>query len=193
MNNYTDIQELDDMRDQLAKLKDMLNAERMITERMMRRTMSEKANKLMRRSIFFIVIALLFAPYEIWALGYLGLRPIYGYSAAVFLIIAAITEWQTCKGLRDEHFSRYTIMEIAETMIRYKRMNIRWLYFSIPFVMVWGGLLAYDISKMENLPVMIGCAVGFVIGLAFGIHSLVKAQRTANEIISATRDLKREE
>ena len=193
MNNYTDIQELDDMRCQLAKLKDMLNSERMITERMMRRTMSEKANKLMRRSIFFIVIALLFAPYEIWALGYLGLRPIYGYSAAVFLIIAAITEWQTCKGLRDEHFSRYTIMEIAETMIRYKRMNIRWLYFSIPFVMVWGGLLAYDISKMENLPVMIGCAVGFVIGLAFGIHSLVKAQRTANEIINATRDLKREE
>ena len=193
MNNYTDNQELDDMRDQLAKLKDMLNAERMITERMMRRTMSEKANKLMRRSIFFIVIALLFAPYEIWALDYLGLRPVYGYSAAVFLFIAAITEWQTCKGLRDEHFSRYTIMEIAETMIRYKRMNIRWLYFSIPFVMVWGGLLAYDISKMENLPVMIGCAVGFVIGLAFGIHSLVKAQRTANEIISATRDLKREE
>ena len=193
MNNYTDIQELDDMRCQLAKLKDMLNSERMITERMMRRTMSEKANKLMRRSIFFIVIALLFAPYEIWALGYLGLRPIYGYSAAVFLIIAAITEWQTCKDLRDEHFSRYTIMEIAETMIRYKRMNIRWLYFSIPFVMVWGGLLAYDISKMENLPVMIGCAVGFVIGLAFGIHSLVKAQRTANEIINATRDLKREE
>ena len=193
MNNYTDIQELDDMRCQLAKLKDMLNSERMITERMMRRTMSEKANKLMRRSIFFIVIALLFAPYEIWALGYLGLRPIYGYSAAVFLIIAAITEWQTCKGLRDEHFSRYTIMEIAEAMMRYKRMNIRWLYFSIPFVMVWGGLLAYDISKMENLPVMIGCAVGFVIGLAFGIHSLVKAQRTANEIINATRDLKREE
>ena len=193
MNNYTDIQELDDMRCQLAKLKDMLNSERMITERMMRRTMSEKANKLMRRSIFFIVIALLFAPYEIWALGYLGLRPIYGYSAAVFLIIAAITEWQTCKGLRDEHFSRYSIVEIAETMIRYKRMNIRWLYLSIPFVMVWGGLLAYDISKMENLPAMIGCAVGFVIGLAFGIHSLVKAQRTANEIISATRDLKREE
>ena len=193
MNNYTDNQELDDMRYQLAKLKDMLNSERMITERMMRRTMSEKANKLMRRSIFFIVIALLFAPYEIWALGYLGLRPIYGYSAAVFLIIAAITEWQTCKGLRDEHFSRYSIVEIAETMIRYKRMNIRWLYLSIPFVMVWGGLLAYDISKMENLPAMIGCAVGFVIGLAFGIHSLVKAQRTANEIINATRDLKREE
>jgi hypothetical protein len=193
MNNYTDNQELDDMRCQLAKLKDMLNAERMITERMMRRTMSEKANKLMRRSIFFIVIALLFAPYEIWALGYLGLRPIYGYAAAVFLIIAAITEWQTCKGLRDEHFSRYTIVEIAETIIRYKRMNIRWLCFSIPFVMVWGGLLAYDISKMENLPAMIGCAVGFVIGLAFGIHSLVKAQRTANEIINATRDLKREE
>jgi hypothetical protein len=40
---------------------------------------------------------------------------------------------------------------------------------------------------------MIGCAVGFVVGLAFGIQSLVKAQRTANEIINATRDLKHEE
>ena len=78
-------------------------------------------------------------------------------------------------------------------MVRYKRMNIRWLYFSIPFVLVWGGMLAYDILKAENLPVMIGGAVGFAIGLAFGVHSLVKAQRTANEIINATRDLKREE
>lgn len=193
MKNYTDYQELDDMRDQLAKLKNMLNSERMITERMMRRTMSEKANRLMRRSIFFIVIALLFAPYEIWAMQFLGFNPIYGYTAAAFLIIAAVTEWQTCKDLRDERFSRYTIVEIAETMVRYKRMNIKWLYFSIPFVLVWCGLLAYDILKAENLPVMIGGSVGFAIGLAFGIHSLVKAQRTANEIISATHDLMREE
>ncbi len=193
MNNYTDYQELDDMRDQLAKLKNMLNSERMITERMMRRTMSEKANKLMRRSIFFIVIALLFAPYEIWAMQFLGFNPIYGYTAAAFLIIAAVTEWQTCKDLRDERFSRYTIVEIAETMVRYKRMNIKWLYFSIPFVLVWGGLLACDILKAENVPVMIGISVGFAIGLALGIRSLVKAQRTANEIINATHDLMREE
>ena len=193
MNNYTDNHELNDMRDQLAKLKDMLNSERMITERMMRRTMSEKANKLLRRSIFYIVIALLFAPYMIWSIGFLGFNSIYGYAAAVFLIVAAIYEWQTCRYLRDEHFSRCTLVEVAEIMIRYKRMNNKWLYFSIPFVLVLGGLLAYDILKAENLPVMIGGAVGFAIGLAFGVHSLVKAQRTANEIINATRDLKREE
>ncbi len=193
MNENKDYQELNDMRDQLAKLKDMLNSERMITERMMRRTMSEKANKLLRRSIFFIVIALLFAPYEIWAMDFLGFNPIYGYAAALFLIIAAITEWQTCKGLRDEHFSRYSIVEIVETMVRYKRMNIRWQYFSIPFALVWCGMLAYDILEAENLPVLIGCAVGFVVGLVFGISSLVKAHRTANEIIDATRDLMREE
>ena len=181
------------MRYQLAKLKDMLNSERMITERMMRRTMSEKANKLLRRSIFFIVIALLFAPYEIWAMNFLGFNPIYGYSAAIFLVIAAVAEWQTCKGLRDEYFSRYTIVEIAETMVRYKRMNIRWLYFSIPFVLIWAGTLGYDMLRADNYAVFIGFAVGLVIGLAFGIPSLIKAQRTANEIINATRDLKHEE
>jgi hypothetical protein len=84
-------------------------------------------------------------------------------------------------------------VEIAETMVRYKRMNIKCLYFSIPFVLVWGGMLAYDILKADNLLALIGCAVGFVIGLLFGIHSLVKAHRTANEIINATRDLTREE
>ena len=181
------------MRDQLAKLKDMLSSERIITERMMRRTMSEKANKLLRRSIFYIVIALLFAPYMIWSIEFLGFNSIYGYVAAVFLIVAAIYEWQTCRYLRDEHFSRCTLVEVAEIMIRYKRMNIKWLYFSIPFALVWCGMLAYDILKADNLPVLIGGAVGFAIGLALGVHSLVKAQRTANEIIKATRDLKREE
>ena len=193
MNDNKDYQELNDMRDQLAKLKDMLNAERMITERVMRRAMTEKANKLLRRSIFFIVLALLFAPYMIWAMHFLGFNPIYGYAAAIFLVIAAIAEWLTCKNLRDEHFSRYTIVEIAETMIRYKRMNIQWLYFSIPFLLIWGGGLGYEIWKSGDIAVGIGGAVGLIIGLAFGISSLVKAQRTANEIINATRDLKREE
>ena len=193
MNDNKDYQELNDMRDQLAKLKDMLNSERMITERVMRRTMTEKANKLLRRSIFFIVLALLFTPYMIWAMHFLGFNPIYGYAAAIFLVIAAITEWLTCKDLRDEYFSRYTIIEIAETMIRYKRMNIQWLYISIPFLLIWGGGLGYEIWKSGDIAVGIGGAVGLIIGLAFGISSLVKAQRTATEIINATRDLKREE
>ena len=193
MNDNKDYQELNDMRNQLAKLKDMLNSERMITERGMRRTMTEKANKLLRRSIFFIVLALLFTPYMIWAMHFLGFNPIYGYAAAIFLVIAAITEWLTCKDLRDEYFSRYTIVEIAETMIRYKRMNIQWPYFSIPFLLIWGGGLGYEIWKSGDIAMGIGGAVGLIIGLAFGISSLVKAQRTATEIINATRDLKREE
>lgn len=191
MNDYKDYQELNDMRNQLAKLKDMLNSERMITERVMRRTMTEKANKLLRRSIFFIVLALLFTPYMIWAMHFLGFNPIYGYAAAIFLVIAAIAEWLTCKDLRDEHFSRYTIVEIAETMIRYKRMNIQWLYFSIPFLLIWGGSLGYEIWKTGEITIACGAVVGLIIGLVFGISSLVKAQRTATEIINATRDLKR--
>ena len=191
MNDYKDYQELNDMRNQLAKLKDMLNSERMITERVMRRTMTEKANKLLRRSIFFIVLALLFTPYMIWAIHFLGFNPIYGYAAAIFLVIAAIAEWLTCKDLRDEHFSRYTIVEIAETMIRYKRMNIQWLYFSIPFLLIWGGSLGYEIWKTGEITIACGAVVGLIIGLVFGISSLVKAQRTATEIINATRDLKR--
>ena len=193
MNDNKDYQELNDMRDQLAKLKDMLNSERMITERVMRRTMTEKANKLLRRSIFLIVLALLFTPYMIWAMHFLGFNPIYGYAAAIFLVIAAIAEWLTCKGLRDEYFSRYTIVEIAETMIRYKRMNIQWLYFSIPFLVIWLGGMGYEIWKTGEIAVACGAVVGLIVGLVFGISNLAKSLRTANEIINATRDLKREE
>lgn len=193
MNDNKDYQELNDMRDQLAKLKDMLNSERMITERVMRRTMSEKANKLMRRSIALIALALIFSPYMIWAMHFLGFNIIYGYIGAAFLLIAAFYEWQTCKGLRDEYFSRYTIVEIAETMIRYKRMNIQWLYFSIPFLVIWLGGMGYEIWKTGEIAVACGAVVGLIIGLVLGISNLVKSLRTANEIINATRDLKREE
>lgn len=193
MNDNKDYQELNNMRDQLAKLKDMLNSERMITERVMRRTMSEKANKLMRRSIALIVLALIFSPYMIWAMHFLGFNIIYGYIGAAFLLIAAFYEWQTCKGLRDEYFSRYTIVEIAETMIRYKRMNIQWFYFSIPFIVIWLGGMGYEIWKTGEIAIACGAVVGLIIGLVLGISNLAKSLRTANEIINATRDLKREE
>lgn len=193
MNNNADYQELDDMRDQLAKLKDMLNSERIITERIMRRTMSKQANKLLRRSIFYIVLAIIFSPYMIWAMHFLGLNPLYGYVAAAFLIIAAIYEWSICTALRDEYFSQYSIIEIAETIARYKRKNIQWLYFSIPFLMVWGGLLGYDIWLRGEVAIVVGACVGGVVGLSFGIHDFIKAFRTANEIIAATNDLKRGE
>ena len=181
------------MREQMSKLKEMLSSEQIITERIMRRTMKEKANKLMRRSIALIILALVFSPYMVWSMYFLGFNPIYGYVGAAFLIIAAIYEWQTCKGLRDEYFSRYSLVEIVETMLRYKRMNIQWLYFSIPFLIFWLCGLGYEIWKMGEVAVVCGAAIGLVIGLGFGINNLVKSLRTANEIIASTRDLKREE
>lgn len=193
MNYNTDSQELAAMREQMSKLKEMLSSEQIITERIMRRTMKEKANKLMRRSIALIILALVFSPYMVWSMYFLGFNPIYGYVGAAFLIIAAIYEWQTCKGLRDEYFSRYSLVEIVETMLRYKRMNIQWLYFSIPFLIFWLCGLGYEIWKMGEVAVVCGAAIGLVIGLGFGINNLVKSLRTANEIIASTRDLKREE
>ena len=189
MNNDTNYQELDLMREQFAQLKNMLDKERIVNERIMRRAMGEKANKLNRQSIFFIILAIIFIPYVIFIIPMVGIPQFYGYMVALLLLIAAISEIFSAVSLSKIDFSNGNLMEISEIMVRYKRRNIQWLYFSIPYLLLWISGMFYEAIKAGNMAYIVGMGIGLVIGLTFGIRTLVKTQRIASEIIDDSRDL----
>ncbi len=188
MNNNDTI-ELEQMREQMAKLREMLSKENLVNERMMRRAMSNKMDSLNRRNIAFIVVAVLFIPYMIFVVPMLGLHPIIGYVGVAFLAIAALYDTITLSQMRGDIYTYGTLLQIAEATVRYRRRNINWLFFSIPFLIIWVGAVAY--SFIDNEAMLLGIGIGLVVGGAIGVHHFMAMLRTTREIINQINDLTR--
>ena len=73
MTENDNIQELEEMRLQLGELKSMLKEQTIVNERMMRKAMKGKYNKVRNEIKFSIVFAFLAMPFMAWLLPTFGL------------------------------------------------------------------------------------------------------------------------
>lgn len=185
--NSTDNNELRELRQQVEMLREMLGKEEIVSERMLRRTMSTKAGTLRRRSVVLIITALILIPYSLWAFPFLGLPPVIGYVVAAFALVAAIYDTILFYMLPDRLFSRGSLMEILSAAVRYKKMHLYWLFVGIPFLLLFVATF-YHYTE-GNVALHIGMYVGLILGTIFGVRTLSNTLRTTQEIIDQIRDI----
>ena len=84
------------------------------------------------------------------------------------------------------------LIDMRLRALRLRRMQNRWLWFSIPFIVVWLGWLVMETMKVNTnpMPLLIGCGVGFVIGSIVGVRQYLRTQRQAADIIADIDNLK---
>lgn len=191
MNNTIDNNELRELRQQVEMLREMLGKEEIVSERMLRRTMSTKAGTLRRRSIALIITALIFIPYSLLAFPFLGLPPVVGYVVAAFALVAAIYDTILFYMLPDRLFSRGSLLEILSAAVRYKKMHFYWLIVGVPFLLffVLFFVAAFYHYTEGNVALHIGMYVGLILGTIFGVRTLSNTLRTTQEIIDQIRDI----
>lgn len=187
MNNTIDNNELRELRQQVEMLREMLGKEEIVSERMLRRTMSTKAGTLRRRSIALIITALIFIPYSLLAFPYLGFPPVIGYVVAAFALVAAIYDTILFYMLPDRLFSRGSLLEILSAAVRYKKMHLYWLFVGVPFLLFF--VAAFYHYTEGNVALHIGMYVGLILGTIFGVRTLTNTLRTTQEIIDEIRDI----
>lgn len=187
MNNTIDNNELRELRQQVEMLREMLGKEEIVSERMLRRTMSTKAGTLRRRSVVLIITALILIPYSLWAFPYLGFPPVIGYVVAAFALVAAIYDTILFYMLPDRLFSRGSLLEILSAAVRYKKMHLYWLFVGVPFLLFF--VAAFYHYTEGNVALHIGMYVGLILGTIFGVRTLTNTLRTTQEIIDQIRDI----
>lgn len=202
MDTNNNIQELEQMRSQLNILKEKLDRQEIINERMLRASMKSKMSwidKYRWISLFIVpFVALCFLPMTIE----MNVWGLYGFT---ILMVAAsvIADWFINR-MPEHTFLESSMLELSDKLLRMKRYRKIQLFIGMCLIVVWLGWLLYEVytkgyaaqtdpgMQKYYIGFMIAIGIGAVIGLAIGLYVFFKMQRTNDRILQEIEKMKEE-
>lgn len=109
-----------------------------------------------------------------------------------FMLTAIVCNIRFRRGISSANALSSDLIDMRLRALHLKKMQARWLWFSIPFLIVWLMWLVCEIfqNTANPTPIFIGAAVGFVVGGILGISQYRRTRRRAREIIRDIESLK---
>ena len=182
-------QELEDMRSQIASLRNKLEEQNIINETHIRNSMKTKAtdiNRIIARSIIAGAFALPYCTWFIWKLD-LSLA----FTICTFIMIAASIILTVVQKIRfnDLDFSGSNLIETARKLGMVRKHYSQWHFIAVPVIIFWIGWFIYEIvMTMGVAPYVIwlcsGALVGGIIGGAIGFSMNRKITRKTGELLA---------
>ncbi len=195
MTNYIDSNELREMKAQLELLTKKLEKETIVNERLIRRSMKEKAHKLRRQIVLESLVCLLMIPFFLCVLP--KLSPIsmdFCVFSVAFFALAIVYNFYMYRQFPLKDFMEGNLIEVRKATLKFKRLTLRWTYgIGIPFLLVYVPWFVYEKCQEyqgEHLYiVLISGAIGFLIGGSIGIYQFRKTLRTTDDLLLQIEEL----
>jgi hypothetical protein len=183
-----------EMQDQMNELREKLENQKIINHKVLGKAVSQTVSRLKMKSnipIIFGVAAILLAP-SYFNLGASWISV--GFTWALMLICIAATI------ICNRHIPRMDrdLVTAAEELTKYKRFHAEWLKFAIPAVILWLGVLVWDVlrgselDQAETIALFSGIAVGVVLGCLIGFKLRRDQLDSADDLLDQIEDLKAE-
>ena len=187
-NSEINNSELETMRAQIALLKDKLDKETIVSEKLLRDTMRHKARNI-NNNAWISVVASIFVIF--WALAYLPNEGFSWWFIAATILMMLVCDFFTWKYHKDVNAKTMSgdLLTVAKVMKQLRDNYKKWLKYSIVIIAVWFVWFAIEYCILLNdwrvavfmiIALLIGLAIGGFIGLK--MHNSVI--RNAEEIIS---------
>ena len=198
MNN--EINEILEMREQLATLKKQLDTQEIINDRLLKEAMSGKLSRINGQAIWIGVICLIMMP-----LGYLNFQRI-GHSTAfciatsVLFFICFVAMFLSHYRLRKRDIYSGDLVTVYTEVARMRKIYKSWHYWSIPLLIVWFGWMEYEVylnmaQEDFTLLLTISCSAifGGIIGGIIGLRIHKRTLRTAEDLLRQIEELRKAE
>lgn len=191
-NSEINNSELETMRSQIALLKEKLDKETIVSEKLLRDTMRHKARTIntnawisVAASIFVIIWALAYIPKEGFSWWFTG-------ATVLMMLVCDFFTWKYHKNVNAKTMSG-DLLTVAKVMKQLRDNYKKWLKYSIAMISVWFVWLSIEfcillddwrLAVVMIIALLIGLAIGGFIGLK--MHNSVI--RNAEEIIQQIED-----
>ena len=192
----TNIDELEQMRNDMNALRSLLKEQQIVNERLMRSAMNADMSHEKRDICVTAAAAIILTPVYFLLLPKWGLPVWFAVFTMLFMLTAAAASLWSLKKLSGSNILSGNLVTVASRVVWYKRFGNNWLRFSIPLLIIWIGCFLY--YAMGNMTTEIrtgfvcGAAIGVVIGIAVGVMHLRKSRRRMDGILEQIRELKGE-
>ena len=191
MNNYF---ELVSMRQQMNTLKNKLNQQEILNDRVMRRSMRNEVNTITRRYYIIMAVGLFMVPYGYWSFVKLaGLSLFFWIVTSIFMLICVGATYYTCRKINDPNLMNRNLVEARKKVASAKKFEADWLFFGIPAVVLWLGWFLYEVYQIHGGAIdngfFWGGCIGGIIGAICGLSLNFKTQRQYQAIIDQIEDI----
>lgn len=194
MENMIFSHELEEMRSQVAILKNKLEKQTIINDSHIRNSMKAKRSDMTRIITATICIGALSIPYCTWIF--------YKFGFSLYFIVASDIMLAVCLGLTIKQrytlmkldFSQGNLVQVAQTLSKVKTHYHEWYKIALPMIFVWSAWLGYEgLVCMEPSPIktgfLTGAAMGIVIGGILGFRINRKIVKKSTEILEQIKEL----
>lgn len=197
-NNTFVSQELEDMRAQIAILKDKLDKQTIVNDTHIRNSMKSKRSEMTRTIGITIFAGVLAIPYCIGVFCYMGLSPVFIAATGLMLAVCVwltIRQQLTLKGL---DFSQGKLLEVAEKLNKVKVHYHEWIKIALPMLIIWFSWLMYEvithcgIEEPMTMGFCVGAGIGGVVGGIVGYRTNRKIVRKSTEILEQIDEITRQ-
>ena len=173
-----------EMQQQMQQLREKLESQKIVNERMLRRSCGRTIDRLRFKSnapIVAGVIGLGLIP----ILHHMGFSPLLLIVTGLFMIagiVATLITKQYIPNLNKD------LVTATTELTKFRKINADWYKYGVPLLLVWLGILIWDVVKNLQLggPELYGFICGSAIGLVLG---LVLGLKNRRDILDASDDL----
>ena len=185
---------LEEMRQQMTTLKNKLNQQEIVNDRLIRRSMRNEVNSINRRYNIIMAIGILMVPYGYWCFVKLvGLSVFFWIVTSIFMLICAGATFYNSRKISDPGLMSHSLVEARKKVASAKKFESNWLLFGIPAVILWMGWFFYEIYQIQGGDFyngfFLGGCIGGIIGAIIGIKIHLKTQRQYQDVIDQIEDL----
>lgn len=186
--------ELQQLKEQFEILNQKLNQQQIVNERIIRTSVNNNVRNINRDGRVMVGIALagcvaiVVDHYLVnWSWPLTIVTLLFMFAAIYYNILMR-------RGINSANALSSDLIEMRMRALRLRKMQNRWLWFSIPFVAVWLVWLVFETMQLNTnpVPLLLGCAVGLVIGVIVGVRQYLRTQRQASEIVTDIENLRKE-
>ena len=185
---------LREMQEQMQQLRDKLDSQKIVNERILKKSCSQTASRLRFKANLpnlFGAAAMLMVP----ALREFGVSMgfiIFTWVLMLVCIVATI--------LTNRHIPQMDrdLVTATQELTRFKKIHAEWIKFNIPMIIVWVGYLCWDLFRNGEIDpalrysFMAGIGAGILLGGIVGFKMRRDQLNAADELLDQIEELRRD-
>ena len=198
--NTIEMNELNEMREQLATLKKQLNTQEIVNDRLIKEAMSRKLSTLNNSAIWICIVCLVMIPLGYFNFQRMGHSTAFCIATSALFLISLIATIVSHYRIHKRDIYSGNLVTVYKEVARMKKIYKSWHYWSIPMLIVWFGWLEYEIylnQANEDITALLAISAsgifGGIIGGIIGLRIHKRTLRTADDLLRQIEELQRQE
>ena len=189
--DYREHTELNELREQIALLKDKLQRQQIISEQNIIAAAQKGISKLNKTGNIWGIFGIFAVVYCSWAFHRFGFSDGFVIGTAIMLAICAAVTIYAHLGIRSIDVANGNLVDISQRLISFRKIYSNWHLFAVPALLVWCYFLYQDAQRMlDNAEgfLIAGC-VGGLIGAVIGLKAHFKVIRDTDKVLKNINEL----